>query len=64
MCAIDDCIKLGEKNLHSVLSRVKTRHVAADLFCNPEIAFFNINTKEDYERAISFNKREEELCHW
>lgn len=63
---IDDCMSSGEKSLHSVLSRVKAEYVPAELYCEPEDAFFNINTREDYERAVRLylSKREEELCRW
>jgi molybdopterin-guanine dinucleotide biosynthesis protein A len=63
---IDDCMSSEEKSLHSVLSRVRAEYVPAELYCEPEDAFFNINTREDYERAVRLylSKREEELCHW
>lgn len=59
---IDECIRGGEKSIRSVLSMVKTEYIRADLFCNPEVAFFNINTREEYERAMKFSRKEEELC--
>jgi molybdopterin-guanine dinucleotide biosynthesis protein A len=63
---IDECMSLEEKSLHSVLSRVRAEYVPAELYCEPEDAFFNINTREDYERAVRLylSKREEELCRW
>jgi molybdopterin-guanine dinucleotide biosynthesis protein A len=63
---IDDCMSSEERSLHSVLSRVRTEYIPAELYCDPENAFFNINTRDDYERAVRLylSRREEELCRW
>jgi len=71
--AIDLCIEMKSPSIHSMLKHVNTKFIRAEQFCDPEIAFININTMEDYKRALikaksnkdlikSSNKRKEELC--
>ena len=58
-----ECIKHNDLSVNSMLKQVKTEYIKADLYCNPDVAFMNINTIEDYELALYSNKRKEELCH-
>lgn len=50
--AIDLCIEMKSFSVHSMLKRVNTTFIRAEQFCDPEIAFMNINTIEDYKRAL------------
>ncbi|MDY6985936.1 MAG: molybdenum cofactor guanylyltransferase [Candidatus Thermoplasmatota archaeon] len=50
--AIDLCIEMESFSAHSMLKRVNTRFIQAKQFCDPEVAFININTMEDYKRAF------------
>jgi molybdopterin-guanine dinucleotide biosynthesis protein A len=45
------CIENGDMSVHSMLKHTNVRFAQADLFCDPYIAFTNINTTGDYERA-------------
>jgi len=46
------CIENGDMSVHSMLKHTNVRFVQADLFCDPYIAFTNINTADDYEKAL------------
>jgi molybdopterin-guanine dinucleotide biosynthesis protein A len=62
-----ECINNNDLSVNSLLKQVKTEYIKADLYCNPDIAFMNINTIEDYELALYSNlysnRRATNLCH-
>lgn len=50
--AMEWCIENEDMSVHSMLKHINVRFVQADLFCDPYVAFTNINTTGDYERAL------------